>query len=71
MESPLLYVLFVADLIEYLNSVHLTDSATFLGNRPIRALQLADDLVEHEMHRVRAVVIEPTVPHQTDHVVSA
>ena len=43
-ESPLLYVLFVADLIDELNLENLTDSSLELDGRPIRALQLADDL---------------------------
>ena len=43
-ESPLLYVLFVADLIAELNAEQLTDSTLELDGRPIRALQLADDL---------------------------
>ena len=43
-ESPLLYVLFVCDLIARLNAVQLEQRSPTLGGKEIRALQLADDL---------------------------
>ena len=43
-ESPLLYILFVSDLIGYLGEVCLFDEPVLLDGRPVRALQLADDL---------------------------
>jgi len=54
-ESPLLYVLFVADLIAELNDVTLTASEMSLDGRPVRGLQLADDLAliatsEHDLN---------------------
>ena len=44
-ESPWLYVLFVADLIEKINEVELSEDPIFIGNRKVRVLQFADDLV--------------------------
>lgn len=43
-ESPLLYVLFVADLIAELEQVSLKHGAVELGGVLVRALQFADDL---------------------------
>jgi len=43
-ESPLLYILFVCDVIERLNATDIQGTAPLLDGRPIRALQLADDL---------------------------
>ncbi len=44
MESPLLYDLFAADLLPQLNQVELHIASPQLSGRPIRALQLADDV---------------------------
>ena len=44
-ESPWLYVLFVADLIEKINEIELSEDPIFIGNRKVRVLQFADDLV--------------------------
>ena len=43
-EAPLLFVLFIADLIEHLEKVQLSSDPVFLASRLIRALLLADDL---------------------------
>ena len=43
-EAPLLYILFVADLVAMLQDVPLTDGEATLDGHPVRALQLADDL---------------------------
>ena len=43
-ESPLLYVLFVADLISDLDNTRLGGAPVELDGRQLRALQLADDL---------------------------
>jgi len=43
-ESPLLYVLFAADLVPQLNQVELECTPPLLAGRPIRALQLAGDI---------------------------
>ena len=43
-EAPLLYILFVADLVAMLQDVSLTDGEATLDGHPVRALQLADDL---------------------------
>jgi exonuclease III len=43
-ESPLLFVLFVADLVEHLDNTNLEGAPVLLGDRAIRAFQLADDL---------------------------
>jgi len=43
-ESPLLYVLFAADLVPQLGQVELGCAPPLLAGRPIRALQLADDI---------------------------
>ena len=54
-ESPLLYVLFVADLIEKLDNVNLADGSALLDGKPVCALQLVDDLAliarsEHDLN---------------------
>ena len=43
-ESPLLFILFVCDLIAHFDAVDLTGEELTLAGSPIRALQLADDL---------------------------
>ena len=43
-ESPLLFVFYVWDLLEYLDGVTLPDDPVLLDGRAVRALQLADDL---------------------------
>ena len=43
-ESPLLYVLFVADLIAHLDEATLLDGSACLDGKAVRGLQLADDL---------------------------
>ena len=43
-ESPLLYILFVCDLIARFDAALLADRGPLLDGREIRALQLADDL---------------------------
>jgi hypothetical protein len=43
-EAPLLYVLFVADLVGFLDEAQLSGDPVLLGGREIRALQLADDV---------------------------
>lgn len=44
MESPLLYLFFVGNLINHLDSVHLDFDSPSLGGKKIRALQFADDV---------------------------
>ena len=44
-ESPWFYILFVPDLIQKINEVELSEDPIFIGNRKIKVLQFADDLV--------------------------
>jgi len=58
-EAPLLYILFVADLIAMLQEVPLTDGEATLDGHAVRALQLADDLAliaesEDDLNRLLA-----------------
>ena len=58
-ESPLLYVLFVADLIEFLEEVEPLDGNVLLDGKATPALQFADDLVliansERDLNRLLA-----------------
>ena len=43
-ESPLLFILFVCDLIGHFDAIDLDGEEVMLAGSPIRALQLADDL---------------------------
>ena len=52
-ESPHLYMIFVCNLIAFLNSVSLRDGGAFLNGVECRALQLADDLaIFHNPQRI-------------------
>ena len=57
-ESSLLYVLFVADLLADLAHVRFTREMPQLGRAPVRALQLADDLalIAHSAEDLQALL---------------